>query len=1059
MISQRSARSTRSSNYSSASPRPLQGILRRHHTTTTADYASKSTDEYLDNNQCRSRYIVRPAYDQCDRTAPQFIDSRSTASEFMAQKVREDGTHGGERRTLVRFSNDVSTRDSLPAVPREEFTRNGDESFRRCGRSTARQMDERYTDPMVIGLTEDFCKLTAHCRSVSDAQLYCSSNRPATRQQRVFGREQQQRMLQSASWNTYNGDHSSTKNRDQRTMSGVTKQECEQSQQVRRARRWSSFLARFTRGKKKSNVLHSEKIAKQAVVEKLNSGTKKMEQVRLISERPQQQQQQLDKASLNVLHSSQQVQQLGGRNLVRREAGRRPEISDAAAIDIHQDRYHSDYEPRCIRVEPPGYHWRTYPTQASSGPEFRDIDPSSSHPAYSEYDRMSSSGDSSSSAGYERIVDCKLSCSSGRMLFGDENEPRSLASPESGSSENESSYAPSSDRDVRTSTAGVSCSPRLASLRQSDDSSSSTTILSRFYPQSDYLVTSRSFDDNDKRHSICSRTAKPATALNELTSDKEMGSAPYFISAHSDKPRSELRSVRYGVKRSESDYVVNQLQMRSSSSDLLTDSNRLVPSSSTFKPKLFAPRSSLDSKDRPKLNVDLPEPPDSKEQSGLAGLNGASSVTYCDVTIGHTSLYQNSFINSNSMSDPLKTQILSKSMSAAITLDTGGVYDNLPWEKTAENTGGKLPWQPHRTIPTIVVESVPPESTHVTAVQNVGRDYVAIYAWSPEFQTVRSSPAMTVAPPVRSSAAAADDASSDRRRHSLNRNKTLSASNADGPHCQAVQTAGQTSQRGVGETATRLHDFTDVFGVDQDHVTDSDIVRIEMFYRSNKTEVFVCACVARLYRSTAISTQQPVVTVSDVQNSARWFPTAVIGVPVIVIDSGESRCRDRKLYVLLADVHSGCSLWRDVIDHLSDYRAISSWFHVMRTSRDHTRLVGLLFANDDDAGDFRKKMYNLTSGPSGDKLLSLSGGNFAKGSRCRLSPSVLRCTSLFGNSRTHQDGGKQRSRIRTTLKKSDISAPCCFEHVSTFNRMPAFLLSNNMKKSQSDNCFQSGCLV
>jgi len=241
-------------------------------------------------------------------------------------------------------------------------------------------------------------------------------------------------------------------------------------------------------------------------------------------------------------------------------------------------------------------------------------------------------------------------------------------------------------------------------------------------------------------------------------------------------------------------------------------------------------------------------------------------------------------------------------------------------------------------------------------------------------------------------------------------------------------------------------DFVDMRGICRAVVSAADLLQIELFYRSNKTEVISCTCAARLYfasvrRHSAILGIGAAATQSEVTttDAVRWYPTTAVGVPVIVLDCGGSRCRDRKLNLVLAEVGSGFALWRDAVDHLTCYRAISCDFHCLRFSHDHSRLAGLRFADSDAAETFRQQLETVTSGPAGTALLNLSADKRA----AKLGDTDFRSSYYAVHESTSTSDVKSETKavkLRPKLKKCDISGPCCFEHITKFEPVPGFLV-------------------
>lgn len=64
------------------------------------------------------------------------------------------------------------------------------------------------------------------------------------------------------------------------------------------------------------------------------------------------------------------------------------------------------------------------------------------------------------------------------------------------------------------------------------------------------------------------------------------------------------------------------------------------------------------------------------------------------------------------------------------------------------------------------------------------------------------------------------------------------------------------------------------------------------------------------------------------------------GLLLLILDSGNNVRRHRKLYVALAEVGTGFTLWKDVVDYLSEYRLQETTFHTMHLSHDHNTLAG-----------------------------------------------------------------------------------------------------------------------
>ena len=156
---------------------------------------------------------------------------------------------------------------------------------------------------------------------------------------------------------------------------------------------------------------------------------------------------------------------------------------------------------------------------------------------------------------------------------------------------------------------------------------------------------------------------------------------------------------------------------------------------------------------------------------------------------------------------------------------------------------------------------------------------------------------------------------------------------------------------------------------------DTEVNQIELFYRSQKTYVFVSRSMANLY-----------FTHTDLINNGRWvrrgfeggsktlFQKAFLpkdqlskcsnrlfssphryssprahewtlsrtGIPVLIFNKGGTKCRmKRQIRIGLAERGSGFQLFSDLIDNLSDYKKMHDSFHTFYLSIDHRKMAGL----------------------------------------------------------------------------------------------------------------------
>ena len=194
----------------------------------------------------------------------------------------------------------------------------------------------------------------------------------------------------------------------------------------------------------------------------------------------------------------------------------------------------------------------------------------------------------------------------------------------------------------------------------------------------------------------------------------------------------------------------------------------------------------------------------------------------------------------------------------------------------------------------------------------------------------------------------------------------------------------------------------------ENSLTDHDILQADMFYRSHKSEVFVCPTLANLYFGT-VKKSGPV----DMSTLDDWQYKRT-GIPVLVLDSGESR-RDRKLHIILAERGTGFTLWRDQINHLTNYSAPHVSYHTMHLSSDHTKIAGFSYDDSGAASDFLHKIIELTSDPD-DDVLNLSRTGKSKKSH---------------KDKEKKSWSKKKYKAPT---KADISQPCCFTHITKIDR-------------------------
>ncbi|KAL4233180.1 hypothetical protein ACF0H5_007864 [Mactra antiquata] len=204
----------------------------------------------------------------------------------------------------------------------------------------------------------------------------------------------------------------------------------------------------------------------------------------------------------------------------------------------------------------------------------------------------------------------------------------------------------------------------------------------------------------------------------------------------------------------------------------------------------------------------------------------------------------------------------------------------------------------------------------------------------------------------------------------------------------------RTSPPSSPSTLCASTSFSDIVMFEQfrEGVTEQDLLQVETFYRSHMSDVYVCGCLVNLFLG----------SVKSVLNKDLWSFTYT-GIPLLLLDSGE-HLRERKLSIILAEKGTGFTLWRDVFDDKTGYKTPNTNFHTLHTSKDHSKLVGLSFDDAKAAAEFYSHIKRLTFDPD-DELL------------------------LPENSPKRRSIRDRKRRFRLP-RKSEISNPCCFVHVT-----------------------------
>jgi len=254
---------------------------------------------------------------------------------------------------------------------------------------------------------------------------------------------------------------------------------------------------------------------------------------------------------------------------------------------------------------------------------------------------------------------------------------------------------------------------------------------------------------------------------------------------------------------------------------------------------------------------------------------------------------------------------------------------------------------------------------------------------------------------------------------------TSSSCSATDPDPYAVPTTGPSSSPDEGS----ILEANDSGIETPTRISEKDRQKIEHGLMGQKTSIFVADCLANLYcmskpnfvsrPNSSLSNQYHNGSYSGQSSSSssscggEWI-LKYTGVPVLLLDLGETKSRDkRRIQIVLAELGSGLSLWKDVIDNLSSYKVMegSHTFHTMHLSTDHTTIIGLSFDDEECAERFYRQVDKLTSDFAN---ISLSGSKV--------------------KSKSKKDKGSSKTSSKTKFikpKKRDISQPCGFSHISS----------------------------
>ena len=199
-------------------------------------------------------------------------------------------------------------------------------------------------------------------------------------------------------------------------------------------------------------------------------------------------------------------------------------------------------------------------------------------------------------------------------------------------------------------------------------------------------------------------------------------------------------------------------------------------------------------------------------------------------------------------------------------------------------------------------------------------------------------------------------------------------------------------------------------------LTENEILQVEMFYRSHKTEVFVCSCTAELFFGSAVNASNNLPPSNNVRQEPNSGWTLVMsGVPVVILEN-EDRHGNKRLSLVMAEKGTGFCLWKENFTHLTDYQVKQQNFHTLHLDADHTKLAGLRFQESSGASHFLQRLQMILNNPE----ISITNVN-AKSKKAK-------------NPGKNSGNSKNGKLKRRPTSKGDISAPCCFTHITSLDR-------------------------
>ncbi|XP_078000099.1 uncharacterized protein LOC144452814 [Glandiceps talaboti] len=175
-------------------------------------------------------------------------------------------------------------------------------------------------------------------------------------------------------------------------------------------------------------------------------------------------------------------------------------------------------------------------------------------------------------------------------------------------------------------------------------------------------------------------------------------------------------------------------------------------------------------------------------------------------------------------------------------------------------------------------------------------------------------------------------------------------------------------------------------------ISEEDIHQVESFLRSHRTKVYVCPGLVNLYFG----------SFEDMTNMTSW-ELHTTGIPAILWDAPQYNMTTKsQLRLCITEKGTGFILWQDCLSSASCYKAPDKCFHTMKVTTGGQVMAGLSFDDERAAGDLLRTINAMTS----EIDLNAANANSKKKKKPR------------------------PPKAQKPPKKSDISIPCCFEHIT-----------------------------